>query len=220
VIDKLAETGLAQNTLVIYASDHGEMAGEHGCWWKSNYFERSVGVPLVARLPGVIPAGSHSSEICNLMDIGPTLAEVAGAPPLPQTDGHSLWQVLQGNDDPRRPAETFSEHGPSRGEACSRMIRRGRWKLYKYADVTPRVMFDMEADPQELHDLAADQTLAPQREQLLRDLYQWWDPVDVRRDCDRQLMDLQLLSAWGAAAKPSHDDTMAVPEDAEQVERC
>ena len=219
VLEKLDETGLAQNTLVIYASDHGEMAGEHGCWWKSNYYEGSVGVPIVARLPGVIPAGSNSGEICNLMDIGPTLTEAAGAPPLSQTDGHSLWQILQGHDDPRRPRETFSEHGPSRGEACSRMIRRGRWKLYKYADDTPPVLFDLETDPQELHDLAADQRLAPLRQQLLRNLFHEWDPDAVRRDCDRQLADLQLLSAWGAAVEPPHEDTLAVPEHAEQVER-
>ena len=57
ILDKLEQLGLAERTLVIYASDHGEMAGEHGCWWKSNYYEGSVGVPLIARLPGVIPAG-------------------------------------------------------------------------------------------------------------------------------------------------------------------
>ena len=178
-----------------------------------------MGVPVVARLPGVIPAGSHSGEICNLMDIGPTLTEVAGATSLPRTDGHSLWQILQGHSDPRRPGETFSEHGPTRGEACSRMIRRGQWKLYKYADDTPPVMFDLAADPQEEHDLAGDTALAPLRQQLLRDLFSGWDPDAVQRECERQLADMSLLSAWGAAVKPTHEDSLAVPEDAEQIER-
>ena len=219
MLDKLDETGLAQNTLVIYASDHGEMAGEHGCWWKSNYYEGSAGVPLVARLPGVIPAGSTSDEICNLMDIGPTLVDLAGAAPLPRTDGHSLWRVLQEQKDDRRPGETFSEHGPTRGEAPSRMIRRGRWKLYKYADDTPPVLFDLIDDPDELHDRAGDPALAELRQQLLRALYLDWDPDFVRRDCERQAQDMALLSAWGAAVEPAHEDTLPVPEGAEQIER-
>ena len=219
VLDKLDDTGLSQDTLVLYASDHGEMAGEHGCWWKSSYYEGSVGVPLVARLPGAIAAGSHSDEICNLMDIGPTLAEMAGAPPLPHSDGHSLWRVLQGQTDPRRPGQTCSEHGPTANDAPSRMIRRGRWKLFKYADDTPPVLFDLETDPEELHDRAGDPALAALQQDLLRALYTGWDPEYVRRDCERQAADMRLLSAWGAAVQPRHEDTLSVPEGAEQIER-
>lgn len=219
VLAKLDGTGLAQDTLVIYVSDHGEMAGEHGCWWKSNYYEGSVGVPMVARLPGVIPAGSESAEICNLMDLGPTLVDLAGASPMPQTDGESLWPLLQGETDDRRRGETFSEHGPTANDAPSRMIRRGRWKLYKYADDTPPVLFDLESDPEELHDRAGETELADLRQQLLRVLYQGWDPDFVRRDCAAQAGDMRLLTAWGSTVQPLHADTLPVPEGAEQVER-
>ena len=112
LLDKLDETGLRDNTLVIYSSDHGEMAGEHGCWWKSNYYEGSVGVPLIARLPGVIPAGVENPVLCNLLDWAPTAVEVAGGEPLPAADGHSLWRELQGHADNARPDTTFSELGP------------------------------------------------------------------------------------------------------------
>lgn len=60
------------------------MAGEHGCWWKSNYYEGSVGVPLIASLPGTVPGGAESDAICNLMDLGPALADMAGADPMPE----------------------------------------------------------------------------------------------------------------------------------------
>jgi choline-sulfatase len=73
VLDTLEETGLARDTLVIYTSDHGEMAGEHGCWWKSNYYEGSVGIPLIARWPGEVRSSSETEAVCNLMDLGPTL---------------------------------------------------------------------------------------------------------------------------------------------------
>ena len=62
VLDKLDETGLAEDTLVVYTTDHGEAAGEHGMWWKSSYYEESVGVPLIARLPRVIPSGFEESR--------------------------------------------------------------------------------------------------------------------------------------------------------------
>jgi choline-sulfatase len=219
VLDKLEETGLAENTLVVYASDHGEMAGEHGCWWKSNYYEGSVGVPMIARLPGTIPAGSTSDDICSLMDLGPTMTELGQAPAQPRADGTSLWRVWQGEDDPRRPRETVSELGPTKTDAPSRMIRRGRWKLTKYADDTPPMLFDLRQDPDELHDRAGDPSLADLQQDLLRALYDGWDPTHVRRVCQRHAEDMQLLSAWGAAVQPLHEDSLPVPEGVEQVER-
>jgi choline-sulfatase len=218
VLQKLEATGLAEDTLVIYASDHGEMAGEQGCWWKSNYYEGSVGVPVVARLPGVVPAGTASGEICNLMDMGPTLIEACGADPLPHSDGHSLWPTLQGRPDERRPGQAFSEHGPTRNDAPSRMIRRGRWKLYKYADDTPPALFDLENDPREMQDLHADAAAGGVREDLLRALYDGWDPAYVRRECERQARDMEVLTAWGKRVQPAHEDTLPVPEGVEDIE--
>ena len=77
------------------------------------------------------------------------------------------------------------------------MIRRGRWKLYKYADDTPPVLFDLEADPRESDDRGGDPDLADLRQQLLRALFEGWDPDFVRRDSERQAADMQLLFAWG-----------------------
>ena len=219
ILECLQETGLAPDTLVLYASDHGEMAGEQGCWWKSSYYEGSVGVPLVARLPGVVPAGTASGEICNLMDLGATMLEMAGVEPLPDSDGVSLWRVLQGEADSRRPGETYAEHGPTRGEAPSRMIRRGRHKLYKYADDTPPALFDLVADPGEARDLADDPAHAATRDELLRALYRGWDPAYVRRSCEQQARAMQVLNAWGAAVQPAHEDTLEISAGIEHIER-
>ena len=216
VLDKLEETGLARNTLVLYCSDHGEMAGEHGMWWKSSYYEGSAGVPLVARLPGVIPEASRSGTICNLMDLGPTLVEMSGAEPMPAVDGHSLWTELQGQRDATRPNQTFSEHGPTRGQGPSRMVRQGRWKLYKYHDATPPVLFDLEADPGEQRDLGSAPGLSEVREELLRSLYDGWDPTRVRCESAALDRDVDVLKAWGHAVQPVQPDAMPVP-DAEDV---
>ena len=215
VLDALDQTGLAENTLVIYCSDHGEMAGEHGCWWKSNYYEGSVGVPLVARMPGVIDPGTSSDVICNLMDIGPTFTEVAGANPLHNVDGQSLWGTMTG-DSPMTRDETFSEHLGQEG-IPSRMLRTGRWKYYEYANTTPPALFDLEHDPGELNDLgqAPDHDLL--RRELSELLHTGWDPAHVLDTSRRMNKDLRVIEAWGAATEPHHPDTLPIPEGAEDV---
>ena len=100
ILDVLDETGLSESTLVIYCSDHGEMAGEHGLWSKSNYYEAAVSVPLIARLPGVIPAGVVNERICNLVDLGPTMVEMGKGMPMPTSDGRSMWPMLCGDELP------------------------------------------------------------------------------------------------------------------------
>lgn len=215
----LDETGLAENTLVIYCSDHGEMAGAHGCWWKSNYYEASVGVPLVARWPGIAPAGSVNSAICNLMDIGATAIDVAGAEALPQSDGHSLQRLLQGGEDAARPDETFSEMNTGAGEAPSRMLRQGPWKIYQCHDETPPVLFNMEEDPGELNDLGQDPGHATVRARLLQRLYEEWEADWVERRSDELERATRYISAWGKAVLPSCEDALPVP-DVEDVVRC
>ncbi|MGY8823797.1 MAG: sulfatase-like hydrolase/transferase [Candidatus Latescibacterota bacterium] len=215
----LDATGLAENTLVIYCSDHGEMAGEHGCWWKSNYYEAAVGVPLIARLPGVVPEGAVNAAICSLMDLGATAIDIAGAEALPRTDGHSLWRLLQGEADTARPDETYSEMRTGAGESASRMLREGPWKIYKCHDDTPPVLFNIEGDPGELHDLGQDPAHAELCARLLQKLYEDWDPDWVERRSDELELDGQRISAWGKVVLPSHDDTLSVP-DVEEVVRC
>ena len=219
ILDKLDETGLSANTLVIYCSDHGEMAGEHGCWWKTNYYEGSVGVPLIARLPGVVPAGAQNPVLCNLLDLGPTAVEVTGSAALPAADGHSLWKELCGERDRDRADITFSELGPGRGDPPSRMIRQGPWKLYKYHDNTPPALFNLQEDPGELNDLGTATAYASVRQSLLDRLYADWNPERITQRSAELTRDGQVLTAWGRTVQPSHPDTLPV-EDVEDVVRC
>ena len=217
ILDKLDEVGLGENTLVVYCSDHGEMAGEHGCWWKSNYYEGSVGVPLIARLPGVVPTGTTSEAVCNLMDLGPTVVEMADADPMPATDGRSLWKVLQGTADPARRQETFSEHLGQIDFVPSRMVRRDAWKLYRYHDHTPPVLYNLAEDPEERVDLGQDPRYEGVRDDLLQRLYADWHPQEVLDESARLDRDRTLLVRWGDRVRPEHEDTLPVP-DVEDVE--
>ena len=218
-MDKLDETGLSENTLVIYCSDHGEMAGEHGCWWKSNYYEGSVGVPLIARWPGVWPADALNPVLCNLLDLAPTAVEIAGGEVFSTADGHSLWKELCGEKDGDRADCTFSELSTSHGDPPSRMVRRGPWKLYTCHDNTPPVLFSLAEDPGELNDLGMDLEQAAVRRDLLDLLYEDWDPKRVVQRSEELAQDMEVLSAWGRTVKPEHPDALPV-EDVEDVVRC
>lgn len=215
VMECLDETGLSRNTLVVYTTDHGDMAGEHGCWWKSNYYEGSVGVPMIARWPSVVPEGSVSDAICNLTDLGPTFAEMAGAEPMAGVDGRSLVEVLQGG----RPAdwvdETYSEfvelkHG---NVFPSRMIRSGPWKLWVYGDEAnlPPALFNLDEDPDELNDLVTSEEHADIRNELLAKVMRDWDPSRAQAESRELQRDYMTLRKWGRVIKPVLPEAVPMP---------
>lgn len=213
VLACLEETGLAENTLVVYCSDHGEMAGEHGCWWKSCYYEDSAGVPLIARLPGRIAAGTVCDAVCGLADLGVTYADLAGAPFKPCPDGHSLLPLLAGERPATWPNRVFSELVDSRGLLPSRMIRRDRWKLWLTAsgpEAEP-VLFDLAQDPGELHNLAGDPRYVEVKARLLQELCQEWDPEVARTGAADGDESYQTLCRWGETVHPEHPDVLTMP---------
>ncbi|MBN1674028.1 MAG: sulfatase-like hydrolase/transferase [Kiritimatiellae bacterium] len=213
ILDCLEETGLAPNTLVIYCADHGESAGEHGLFWKSNYYEASVGIPLIARLPGSVGAGRACPELVNLLDLGPTFRDIAGSDLDWDADGRSLWSLLRGEQTPPI-RETFSELG-GRIDTASRMIRTAQWKYwarYSGGRQTDCALFDMDADPDERRDLSADRAFGSVRSELHERLIADWDPVYACRETSVATRNREVLSAWGAAVKPGAPDQIVLPD--------
>jgi len=151
LLDALDRTGLDEETLVVYCSDHGEPLGDHETWWKCNMYEPSVGVPLVARGPGVTDA--EVDVPVNLLDAVPTIAETVGVEPDPGWQGRSLWPAMRGEPFDRRPVlSEYHAHGTSRGAF---MLRDGRFKYVYYPD-NPAQLFDRAADPDEMENRADD----------------------------------------------------------------
>lgn len=235
VLAALEESGQGDNTLVIYTSDHGEMAGEHGCWWKSSYYEGSAGVPLIARLPGLIEAGSRSQAVCNLLDIGPTVVELAGGagsdggeaddggstPGAPagmrDVDGRSLTHVLRG-DDSGWENTTYSELVDSRGgfHSASRMVRSGDWKLSLFhdGDALPPILHNVAEDADEMVNRVDDPTAAPVLQRLTSLLYDGWNPEWAAAESERLQHDYETLSSWGRTVRPDYfPETLAVPPE-------
>lgn len=185
LLNALEENGQAENTVVIYTSDHGEMNGEHGMWRKSNFYEASARVPLQIRLPGHRQAGKRIDAVVSLVDVTATLVDLANAPLLGQLDGDSLIPLIQGTA-PDWKNFAFSEylaHGVARPMA---MLRQGRYKFnYSLGDAPE--LYDIVEDPGEFHNLADEPAYQSIREELEAQLLADWHPVEIERQvCESQ----------------------------------
>lgn len=207
ILDALEASGLMDDTLVVYASDHGDHVGERGLWWKHTFYEESVKVPLLMRLPGVIPAGEVREEVVNLVDLSQTMIEAMGGQALPHADGRSFWTLAQDRAAPWE-NETFSEYCTDAvppwtgGRAVQqRMIRSGRHKLVLY-DSEPPQLFDLEADPDETVNLAGDPAHAEVRERLLARLSEGWDAATIAETMRQRRIEKDLVGAWARTVQP------------------
>ncbi|MDX0422975.1 sulfatase-like hydrolase/transferase [Sinorhizobium medicae] len=209
VLDALKEIGAMDDTLIVYASDHGDHVGERGLWWKHTFFEESVKVPLVMRLPGAIPAGESRDQVVNLVDLSQTMIEVMGAQPLPYADGKSFWAVACDREAPWE-NETFSEYCtdpvPSwtGGRAVQqRMIRSGSWKLSVY-DGEPPLLFDLSTDPDERINRAEDPDCAEMFQRLSARLaHDGWRPETVAARMRERRAEKDILAAWAREVQPA-----------------
>ncbi len=196
LLDALEETGQRQNTLVVYTADHGEMAGEHGMWRKSNFYEHSARVPLIMSWPAGLPRGRRAPHAVSTVDTVATMVAAVGAQPVAPLDGTSLLPLARGEAGAAEswPDEAFSEylaHGVARPMA---MLRRGRYKLNYSLDDAPE-LYDLAEDPGELHDLATDPAHVALREDLRARLLAHWDPVVLEQRVRQSQRERLLIRA-------------------------
>lgn len=149
ILKALEESGLAERTIIVFASDHGLALGSHGLLGKQSLYEHSMRTPLIVAGPG-IPRGGSSDALVYLHDLFPTLLMAAGAPTPGDIDGKALQPIWEGKAAGVRDA-VFTALG-----ATQRAVRSGRWKLIRYPQVDKTQLFDLEADPAEKKDLSAD----------------------------------------------------------------
>ena len=182
ILDVLETSGLADDTIVVFAVDHGEMLGERGMWFKQSFYEWSVRVPLLIAVPGVAPR--RGAAHVSLVDLLPTFVDFAtdGKPPEPvdPLDGASLAPLVAG-DDRGEDRVVLSEYSSEGVCAASRMLRAGRHK-YVYTRGLPPMLFDLQTDPDELHDLAGQPQLATIESTLRERALARWDPEQVHAE--------------------------------------
>ena len=142
-----------QEAIVVFVSDHGDMLGERGLWFKMNFFEGSARVPLMIAAPGLAP-GRIDTPVSTI-DLAPTLADLAGvsmAEVMPWTDGETLLPLAQGTGRTSPVAIEYAAEGSDAPLVC---LRYGKWKYIRCA-LDPEMLFDLKADPAERTNLAAD----------------------------------------------------------------
>jgi len=189
VLIALEQSGLADETVVIYTTDHGENMGEHGLWWKNCMYEHAARAPLIISWPRRWRGGQRRAGACSLVDVVQTIAELGGARVPPDWDGDSMLAWI---DDPRAEWKDFavSEYYGHNIASGFVMLRAGRYKYVYHVppdDDHPaqRELYDLKADPGEFNNLADDPAYKRRIEQmqtaLLKELGE--NPDDTEQRC-------------------------------------
>ncbi|MFW6437378.1 MAG: sulfatase-like hydrolase/transferase [Armatimonadota bacterium] len=177
VLDTLEARGLADNTVVVFTSDHGEMIGSHGFIYKGSYMYDGVQrVPFIMRAPGRIPAGMQTDALGSSVDLLPTLTEMMGVEAPPETQGRSMLPLLSGQAHAGRDATFTQINGPTLGIA---MVRTDRHKFaYNWKQRQVDELYDMENDPLELENLALDPGHAQTVSEMQDRVFEWMQEHD------------------------------------------
>ncbi len=153
VLDHLSAKGLEESTIVIYTSDHGDFAGEHGIIEKAPGIcaDAITRIPSLWRWPGRFRAGHVCDQLVEAVDLAPTVLALAGLSPMETADGHDLGALLRGDNDPLRQVAVTEN-------PWSKSLRTRKWRLVHYPpDLFPGQdageLYDLENDPWEKHNL-------------------------------------------------------------------
>jgi arylsulfatase K len=204
VMAALEASGLDESTYVIFSSDHGELAMEHRQFYKMSMYEASVRVPLIVAGPGV-RAGVEVETPVSLVDIYPTLMDMAGLAHPEGLDGHSLMPELSGKRS-THPNWAISEfHGTSVNTGMT-MLRRDDYKYVAYAGYEAQ-LFNLAEDPDEVVNLVqARPEVAAEMDAALREIVDY-EEVDARA----KAYDRRRFRQWRSAQRGAgtYEQTMA-----------
>jgi choline-sulfatase len=211
----LEENGLAENTVILFTSDHGDMLCEKGMVQKRTFYEWSARIPLLLRFPDQRQTGNKIDAPVSLIDILPMCLDLAGVEERLPHDGKSLMGLVDGSDTAERVAfaEIHSEgiHGP-----CF-MIRRGQFK-YIYVHGRDEQLFDLEADPGEWNSLAGDPDYRELAQEMREQILQQFDPEAIDAEVEAGIRRRQIVCSamkatgtrWDASPQfDSHRDALS-----------
>ena len=197
-----ASPGLEREATVTgYISDHGDMAGEHGLWWKCCFFEESARVPMILRWPGRVPAGTRCASPVSLLDLSLTLDRIGASDAdasetafSAAAEGGDIRPLLFGGEDGGR--AVISEYYAHGAGLPIRMIRHGHHKYVHYHG-EPAELYDLASDPGEKHNLAGLPDYAECEHALRARVLEGWDPDGIDAKVRRSQRDRRLIAGVG-----------------------
>jgi choline-sulfatase len=200
----LRDAGLDDDTTVLLTSDHGEMLGERGLWYKMSFFEPSVRVPLIVAAPGLIAPGRRAEPV-SLLDVAATLLELAASRPGP---------LLEPHDGPSAVVGEYLAEGVT---SPAVMIRQGPYKFVS-CEADPDQLYDLENDPHELVNLAERSTHAEVCSAFRDEVAARWDMPELRRRVTESQRERHLVAeALGAGRSTPWDFQPHVDASAQYV---
>ena len=180
ILSALKATGQDQNTIIIFTSDHGEMLGERGLWYKYTLLEPALKVPLIVHVPGLAPR--RVSELVSHVDLLPTLHELASPGTAMQAvdalDGSSFASLLEGQVRPERDNIFAAEFTAEGSVAPMVVVRKGNYKLIVSLVDVPQ-LFDLARDPLEMQTLAGKTETAHIEADLQQEVSKRWNLDDL-----------------------------------------
>jgi choline-sulfatase len=178
---------LADDTVVVFTSDHGDMLGERGLWYKWTLLESAVRIPLVIAVPGQVP--SRVAEPVSLLDLLPTLVDLgslggAAVPVVSEMEGDSLLPCLTGSGALPSDRPVYAEMNADGAISPCVMVRKGVWK-YIHSEPDPPQLFRLDEDPHELRNLGGSPEAAAIEAELHALVRNHWDLEGLARDVAR-----------------------------------
>lgn len=192
ILQALEAAGFGDNTTVVYTSDHGDNVGARGLWGKSNLYQESVSIPMIMAGPGV-PVGTCDTPV-SLLDVAASIPAHFGTGF--ESDGRPLAEIAAAPADPDR--AILSEYHAAGAVSGAFMLRKGRFKLNWYIGFPPE-LFDLQADPEELTNLAGDPAHANALAMMEAELRKLVDPetADAQAFADQA----EMIARYGGREK-------------------
>ena len=182
LIEALERRGVLEDTIIIFTSDHGDCLNDHGHSQKWTMYEQSVRVPAIVWAPGRVKQGAMIDDLVSLFDFGPTILELAGLTVPKWMEARSLLPYLSDGQTEARDF-VFAEHAGDRilsGTKFMTMIRDRRYKLVHFVENDEGQLFDLAADPTEVHDLWDSPAHQAVKAGLIQEILKWRIRSDLK----------------------------------------
>lgn len=184
IVNALDEMKLANDTLILFTSDHGELLGDHGLWMKGPFhYEPLARVPFIVRWPARVPGGRSCGDLVNLIDAAPTCLSALDMAPPSDMDGIDLLPTLAGEDegeDEHQRSSTIIEMTDDPNALRLKTLITQNRKLTRYAGQTYGELYDLENDPREKINRWNDPNYADEKAALLNELMDAYEPLERR----------------------------------------